>query len=317
MKGYNWLRIVPCVVAVIALLGSLAGPSFGSPRKWFDDGRNGPYFRDDELAIINQCPSDGTGKFIAMPTDTHRADFRAAGNYLAAYYNYLASDYATGRTATEEANYIYDWELANFTSTGGVPDWIILNEISKSDWNSSTYRVWLRNVVNDLHDYLGQQLVVLYSPWGTNVPTNDDYTWQRLATNCYIAMEVYESGNSDLDGPHIYNHSGYGSSTAYCQAKYAAVRNAYSARGLDWGRLYICEHYANNVAGSGCGRCGISSSAWNTVISAKSNGAAAMNNLMGFLSYGWRSSEPNNMPGLSWSEVQNHISTYVNGPDLP
>src|SRR6476619_3483975 len=66
------------------------------------------------------------GHFIAMGTDAHRMELATNGNVLAVYYNTLNDGWTTNSAQVGASN-INRTAIANLTSTGPRPDWIILN----------------------------------------------------------------------------------------------------------------------------------------------------------------------------------------------
>jgi autotransporter-associated beta strand protein len=242
-----------------------------------------------------------SGHYMMTSTDNHRPEMVAAGNALAEFYNNFNADYnhpdAERRTPADEAAHIHDYVTRNSTKNGPRPEWLILNEISASQWqlnpgapSLSKHRTWVIDTVTLLSDVYGYK-VITYSPYET-VGTANAPSWQALAAKSYIAIESYQSGtevwNSGTDNA---------SRLAWVQGKYQRSKNTYLAAGIPESRLFISEHFANNAAtyvdnqgntrATGWGRAGLASASdWDHVIMIRQD---AMFNVgfEGFLAYNW------------------------------
>jgi autotransporter-associated beta strand protein len=241
------------------------------------------------------------GRYMMTSTDNHRPEMVANGNALAEFYNNFNADYnhptAERRTPAEEAAHINTYTLNNSTNNGVRPEWLILNEISSSQWqlnpgvpSQSEHRTWVIDTVTLLNDVYGYK-VITYSPYET-VGTLNAPSWQALAAKSYIAIESYQSGTE------VWNSGTTNAARlAWVQGKYQASKNTYLAAGVPESRLFISEHFANNAAtfinnqdevqAVGWGRAGLPSAAdWDQVIMMRQD---AMYNVgfAGFLAYNW------------------------------
>jgi hypothetical protein len=175
--------------------------------------------------------------------------------------------------------------ITNSTKLGGPkPQWVILNEISTSVWQDTTqkgidYRNWVVDCLTRLHDVHGFTNIT-YSPFAT-VGTVRAADWQRVAAKSYIGIENYLSGAEVMAGG-----SDYASRVAWAQAQYQASKTTYMAAGVTFDRLFLGEHFANTIAGTGWGRSGIAASDWDTVLQIRQD---ALRNVgfPGFLAYNW------------------------------
>ena len=215
-----------------------------------------------------------TGHYIAMGTDAHRLELATNGNALAIYFNTFNEGWTTNTGAMSASN-INQYALANFTSTGPRPDWIVLNEISSGLWTSdSSYRAWVRAAVHSLKSDYGFN-VILFSPFPNPGANNAD--WQAVAGDAFIGIENYLSGAE-------VKSQGY--SVSYCQSQYQSSITSYNSLGVNPARLMLGEHFAQTTSGNTFGRSGIASNEWDTVITAR-NQAALNAGFAGFLSYAW------------------------------
>jgi hypothetical protein len=214
------------------------------------------------------------GKFLAMGSDAHRPQVNNNGNFLAIYYNTLNDGYGS-ITGAQKADQIRTLALANFTSNGVVPQWIILNELSAGSWpGDQTYRNWVNNCVQRLSVTYGHSVIVC-APF--SAPANNAGDWQTLASNSYIAIEKY------LTGAAI---NANGNSVAWCQAQYQAAKNAYLNLGIPASKLYLVEHFAQTTTGTNRGRAGVSYAGWDNAIKARADAAKNVG-FAGFVSYAW------------------------------
>ncbi|HEV2318491.1 MAG TPA: hypothetical protein VGV18_01990, partial [Verrucomicrobiae bacterium] len=166
----------------------------------------------------------GNGHFIAMGDDIHRAELLANGNILAIYWNDLNQGPFTNGAAF--AATIEQTSESLFMNTGPRPDWIVLNEISGSQWpTNQTYRTWVEDVVHTLHNTYGYSVIV-YSPFAT--VAGNDASWQAVCADAYIAVENYLSGQ-EVQAQKF--------SVSWCQSQYESSINSYGARGVPAWRL--------------------------------------------------------------------------------
>src|SRR5687767_9889493 len=192
------------------------------------------------------------GNYMMTSTDNHRPEMVANGNALAEFYNNFNADYnhptAERRTPTQEAAHIDAYTRSNSTKNGARPEWLILNEISASQWqlnpgvpSLSEHRTWVIDTVTLLNDVYGYK-VITYSPYET-VGTANAPSWQALAAKSYIGIESYQSGTE------VWNSGTTNASRlAWVQGKYQSSKNTYMAAGVPESRLFISEHFANTNA---------------------------------------------------------------------
>ncbi len=243
----------------------------------------------DALNIPN-----GNGKFFALTTDARRWQIASQGNVLAVYQNDLNTGWTTNSPEQSAANF-NQYALNNHTSTGPRPDWMVMNEISTSQWqNSAAYRDWLVETVRLLHQTFGYSLVI-YAPFAN--PANNGSSWSALSSNAFVAVENYLSGE-EIKAQNF--------STSWCQSKYQSSIGSYASVGVPREKLILGEHFAQTISGTGWGRSGISSNEWDQAIVARSQ-AARNANFAGFASYAW----VNNGMMVSDSEMIHFEGTYV------
>ncbi len=267
------------------------------------------------------------GHYMMTSTDNHRPEMVANGNALAEFYNNFNADYnhpdAGRRTPAEEAAFIHNYVTRNSTKNGPRPEWLILNEISASQWqlnpgvpSLSKHRTWVIDTVTLLNDIYGYK-VITYSPYET-VGTANAPSWQALAAKSYVAIESYQSGTE------VWNSgTNNASRLAWVQGKYQSSKNTYLAAGVPESRLFISEHFANNNATyvdnqgvtrtTGWGRAGLASAAdWDTVIQIRQD--AILNvGFDGFLAYNWGG----NAMGITQAEQIQHEYYYRSRRVLP
>jgi hypothetical protein len=249
-----------------------------------------PHFGQAQFNVLNY-PSIN-GNYMMTSTDTQRSQMTANNNNLAEFYNWFEQRYEahTTKDGAVSAAEIDAYVTQYSNNTGAKPTWLILNEISASQWpvdpgvpSLSTYRQWVVDTVTQLHDTYGYN-VVTYAPFatvGTGTGSNAA-SWQALAAKSYIGVENYLSGEEVMSGG-----SDYASRVAWAQAQYQASKDTYSTSDLvPFSKLFLGEDYANTVAGTGWGRAGLSASDWDTVIQIRQD---ALKNIgfPGFLAYSW------------------------------
>jgi hypothetical protein len=237
------------------------------------------------------------GHFLAMGNDAHRNELLANGNVLAVYFNTLNDGWTTNSGAVSAA-LINTYSSNLFTSTGPRPDWVVLNEISSGLWpTNQAYRTWVRDTVRNLHTNYGFS-VILYSPFATPGANSDD--WQAVATDAYVAVENYLSGQEIL---------AQGFSVSWCQGQYQASITAYNGVGVSTSRLILGEHFAQTLLNTGYGRSGVSSNDWDSAIVARS---LAAKNLAfgGYIGYAWDKDALN----VSQDEMIHFEDTYATNP---
>src|SRR6266581_1971059 len=194
------------------------------------------------------------GHYIAMGSDAHRLELATNGNALAVYYDTLNVGYSTN-SGSQQATSIDQYAVSLFTSTGPKPNWIALNEISSSLWQSdSAYRVWVHDVVHTLKTVFGYDVIV-YSPFPNPGANNSD--WQAVSADAWIGIENYLSGSEVVS---------QGFSVSYCQSQYQSSINSYTGRGVARSKLMLGEHFAQTTTGTSYGRAGVSSNDWDSVL---------------------------------------------------
>jgi autotransporter-associated beta strand protein len=275
-------------------------------------------FQQAQFNVLNYASING--HYMMTSTDNHRPEMVANGNALAEFYNNFNADYnhptAERRTPAEEAAHINTYTLNNSTNNGARPEWLILNEISSSQWqlnpgvpSLSEHRTWVIDTVTLLNDVYGYK-VITYSPYET-VGTANALSWQALAAKSYIGIESYQSGTE------VWNSGANNAARlAWVQGKYQSSKNTYMAAGVPESRLFISEHFANNAATyvdnqgitrtTGWGRAGLASAAdWDQVIMMRQD---AMYNVgfAGFLAYNWGG----NAMGITQAEQIQHEYYY-------
>jgi autotransporter-associated beta strand protein len=252
-------------------------------------------FQQAQFDVLNYPSINGS--YMMTSTDNHRPEMVANGNALAEFYNNFNADYnhptAERRTPTEEAAFINTYVTSNSTKNGPRPEWLILNEISSSQWqlnpgvpSLSEHRTWVIDTVTLLNDVYGYK-VITYSPYET-VGTANAPSWQALAAKSYIAIESYQSGTE------VWNSGTTNAARlAWAQGKYQNSKNTYLAAGVPQSKLFVSEHFANNAAitdtgaAAGWGRAGLASAAdWDTVIQLRQDAIYNVG-FAGFLAYNW------------------------------
>ena len=316
-------RLASALFATIAVLTlSHSAPAYDSH---FDYTAFGSTFGQSQLDVLNYPSMNGN--YMMTSGDTHRPEMVANGNALAEFYNNFNADYnhptAERRTPTAEAAFINTYTLNNSANNGARPEWLILNEISSSQWqlnpgapSLSEHRTWVIDTVTLLNDVYGYK-VITYSPYQKLGTTANAPSWQALAAKSYIAIEAYLSGPEVMTGG-----TDYASRVAYAQGQYQAAKNSYLADGLDASRLFVSEHFANNTATytdstgvhtTGWGRAGLASASdWDQVIMERQD---AMKNVgfAGFLAYSWGG----NGMGVTQAEQIQHEYYYRSRLVLP
>jgi autotransporter-associated beta strand protein len=288
----------------------------------FDYTSFGSTFGQAQLDVLNY-PSIN-GNYMMTSGDTHRPEMVANGNALAEFYNNFNADYnhptADRRTPAEEAAFINTYTLNNSANNGPRPEWLILNEISSSQWqlnpgapSLSEHRTWVIDTVTLLNDVYGYK-VITYSPYQQLMTTANAPSWQALAAKSYIAIEAYLSGPEVMAGG-----NSYASRVAYAQGQYQAAKNSYLNVGVNSSRLFVSEHFASNnsVDDNGnpvnWGRAGLASASdWDSVIQIRQD---AIRNVGfdGFLAYNWGG----NGMGITQAEQIQHEYYYRSRLVLP
>ena len=265
------------------------------------DGSN-PHFTLNMLVHLNFATANG--HFCCMSTDAQRATLNDAGNFLAVYYNTLQDLFTEGYNGDQAADQIQNYIVANDTTTGSAPQWVVLNEISRGAWDANTvgsagvaYHNWLIGCCERLQTLYNHQ-VILFSPY--ILPTTSGSDWTFLSQKCYIAIEGYLSGS-------VVN--GSGNSVSFCQGKYQSYVDAYHALGVPYSKLYLTEHYSQTTSGTAYGRAGVSYAGWDNAIRTR---ASAIHNIFvkgdigGYISYGW-DGNPMGVSGSRHDPFRGHL----------
>jgi autotransporter-associated beta strand protein len=272
-----------------------------------------PHFGQAQFDVLNYPSMNGN--YMMTSTDNHRPEMVASGNNLAEFYNNFLADYNKNPrpTAIQEADAIHAYTTSNSTRNGPRPSWLILNEISSSLWQQNpgapslnAHRQWVIDCVTRLHDVYDYN-VVTYSPYGTLGTTLNGPSWRALAEKSYIGIERYLSGPEVLAGG-----ADYASRLAWAHRQYQTSKTTYMDAGVPAGRLFLGEHFANNTAGNGWGRAGISSADWDAVIQIRQDAVFNVG-FAGFLAYSWGG----NGMGISEAEQIQHEYYYRSRRVLP
>jgi hypothetical protein len=265
--------------------GTTFAPAPPPPRRMdvvtFAGNADGSDRYDENMFAVHNTPNPG-GYLFMMGSDTHRSELAAQGNTLGIYFNNLTVNIQETNPQVM-INTIQAWCMNNYTSTGLVPTWISLNEISASLWPSdSVYRGWLKTVVHALHVQYGHEVIV-FSPFAN--PGANGADWQAVTKDAYVGVENYLSG---------YEMETHGFSVSWAQSQYQTSINAYGNLGVPGSRLIETEDYSmtngpdSGYAVTGYGRDGVSYDNWDTTIT---NRIAALDNLsgsyFGFCGYAW------------------------------
>lgn len=214
------------------------------------------------------------GHFLAMGTDQRRSEVNGAGNFLSAYINDLNTGYGS-ISGTTRGEQIRQHLLANYTNTGVVTKWVIINEISAGLWpDTQAYRTWVVDVAKRLKGTYGHE-VVICAPFANPGANNAD--WQALSTYAYIGVECYLSGQEV---------NANGNSVSWCQTQYQNSKNSYLNRGVPSSKIFLVEHFGQTLTNTGWGRSGVSYAGWDNAINVRSTAAKNVG-FAGFVSYAW------------------------------
>ena len=169
------------IVAVIAALATSQATTASAYDLHFDYTSFETGFGQAQFNVLNY-PSIN-GNYMMTSTDNHRPEMVANGNALAEFYNNFNADYnhptAERRTPAQEAADINTYTLNNSTNNGARPEWLILNEISSSQWqlnpgvpSLSEHRTWVIDTVTRLNDVYGYKVITFRptKPWGQPMP---------------------------------------------------------------------------------------------------------------------------------------------------
>jgi hypothetical protein len=275
-NGFGRAGVHACIVFAIVL--SFADRSWALAARRFEictfqcPGTQDYHFCQSQFDHLNNVTTNG--KFLAMGSDTHRPEINANGNFLAIYYNTLNDGWTT-MTGAQKADAIHNWAVANFSSNGSPPQWIILNEISAGTWPSNaSYRAWVIAVCSRLKNTYNHAVIVC-SPFPN--AANNGADWVSLSGNAYIAIEGY------LSGALINSHA---NSVTWCQSQYQSYKDHYTNMGVPSAKIYLVEHFAQTTTGTNWGRGGCSYAGWDNAINARSQAAHNVG-FAGFVSFAW------------------------------
>ena len=283
---------MPLIRCLLGWLVLLASQAVATPDLRFDVFTFGDTNSQAQFDHLNSPSTNG--HYIAMGGDTHRYELATNGNALAIYYNTFNDGYSTN-TGAQQAAMIDQYAVSLFTTLGPKPNWIVLNEISTSLWQTdSNYRLWVHDVVHALKTTYGYN-VILYSPFPNPGANNSD--WQSVTADAYIGIENY------LSGEEVRNN---GFSVSFCQGQYQSSITSYTNRGVARAKLMLGEHFSQTVTGTGYGRSGVSSNDWDTAITVR-NQALLNIGFTGFLSYAWGGNDM----GVTLDEMLEHEDVYA------
>ncbi len=278
------------------------------------DNANDPtaakHFGTAQFNVLNYPSLNGS--YMMTATDVQRPQMTPNGNTLSEFYNDLQGRFnenptATAATEATAASEIDAYTIKWSTDNGPKPNWIVLNEISPSLWDSTdpTYKNWLVGVIGQLHDTYGYT-VVTYAPFSTVTSRNATYL-QQISAKSYIAVENYLSGEEVMAGG-----TTYASRVAWAEAQYKGSISSFEAQGVPGSKIYLGEDFANTVAGTGWGRAGISASDWDMVIQIRQDAIRAAG-FPGFLAYAWGGNDM----GITEAEMIEHEYYYRSRLTLP
>lgn len=226
--------------------------------------------------------ADGSveGHYMVLGGDTRRGEVEAMGNRLAVNINELNTDWETG--AATRANAMMAWARRQFP--GGVPQWFLLNEISRGAWTDTSergarYRRYVGEVARELSEVHGRRVVV-FSPFfrpGFDGRFLYHDAWATIGRYAYVGVENYLSGE---------NIRAHGFSESYCRARYQQSVTSYGALGVPRNRLMLAEHFGSTRAGITWGRAGVSLDDWLHAIRVRTRAQHAVP-VAGYIGYAW------------------------------
>jgi hypothetical protein len=248
-----------------------------------------PVKRFDICSFCCQCDNDvfcqshfdvlntTSSHYFPMGTDEHRPEVEKNGSQIAAFHRDITTGW-TKRTGKEGADILHKYVRAHYSSSGKLPNWLILNEISAGTWprqdtTGTLYRKYLIELAQGLKGY-GYNVVFL-APFGN--PKQNDKDWQLLSKEAYIGVQKYLSGAAIKERAF---------SQSWCYSEYKASKDSYMARGVPEDRIFLVENFSQSEEGSAWGRSGVPKEDWTKAIAVRSVAAHAVN-FSGFLSYAW------------------------------
>jgi hypothetical protein len=231
-----------------------------------DDKGHRKCLRGAELEALNY--KNARGHFVAMPTDSHRAQIHANGNALAGYINALNDDFGkkSGHDAAVDA-----LAAMKVAYNGKLPQYVIVNEISAGTWPANAeYRQYVVDFASTLAE--AGKTPIVAAPF--DAPKSNADSWSALAKVGYVAAEI------QITGPEVVADAGYAQRTLENSV------SAYGHLGVAKSRLMFLDNYSNSTPGTEWGRSGVSLDDWKKVIVARTNAAAAVR-FAGYVSYAW------------------------------
>ncbi len=100
----------------------------------------------------------GNNHYMGQLSDMYQSYVVADGNAMAGWVDGVNDNWTT-MTGAQKAQSIMNTLSANYAT---VPTWVILNEISSSQWPSNaTYRSWIKSVVYNLNHTHGRSVLIL------------------------------------------------------------------------------------------------------------------------------------------------------------
>jgi len=220
------------------------------------------------------------GHYMVTGGDARRGEVEAMGNRLAVNINELNTDWESGAAARASA--MMTWARRQFP--GGVPQWFLLNEISRGGWTDTTergarYRRYVAEVVRQLSEVHGRKVIVFsqfFRPgWDGRFLYRD--AWTAIARHAYIGVENYLSGEAIRAN---------GFSEAWCKSRYQQSVTAYGALGVPRNRLMLVEHFGQTRAGVTWGRAGVPLDDWLRAIRVRTRAQRSIA-VAGYVGYAW------------------------------
>jgi hypothetical protein len=247
-------------------------------------------------AAFDHLNHGGEAHFVVVGTDKLKGEIAAKGNRPAAYVDDLNTGYGQ-MSGAARADALMTTLGARFPS--GVPQWIVMNEISAGTWpDDAAYRAWVVAFAKRMKTTYGKNMIVA-APF-THPGYHAD-AWSALSKYAFIAAELY------LTGKEI-NKSG--NSVSYCRDKYESSIASYENVGVPRSRLMMIEHFGSTASDAKWGRAGVSVAGWKNAIVARSK-AAKEAGFAGYLSYSWGSNQMHETQAQRLEYVDAYAKTDV------